>query len=83
MTKIYKEPNKCETETTINVLYDDKILAIYTNNVKLQKQLNKLLGKPNKEYKIKRSITGSSWNVPLSDKAKIQKLIVKANIYNL
>ena len=83
MTKIYKEPNKCETETTINVLYDDKILSIYTNNVKLQKQLNKLLGKPNKEYKIKRSITGSSWDVPLSDKTKIQKLIVKANIYNL
>ena len=83
MKKIYKEPNKSETETTVNVLYSEEKIKIYTNKVKLQKQLNKLLGKPNKEYKIKRSITGSSWNVPLSDKAKIQKLIVKANIYNL
>ena len=39
MAKTYKEPNKCETETTINVLYGEKILSIYTNNVKLQKQL--------------------------------------------
>lgn len=83
MTKTYKEPNKCETETTINVLYGEKILSIYTNNVKLQKQLNRILGKPAKEYKIKRSISGSSWNVSLDDKIKIQKLIVKANIYDL
>lgn len=83
MAKTYKEPNKCETETTINVLYGEKILSIYTNNVKLQKQLNRILGKPTKEYKIKRSISGSSWNISLEDKIKIQKLIVKANIYDL
>ena len=62
MAKTYKEPNKCETETTINVLYGEKILSI---------------------YKIKRSISGSSWNISLEDKIKIQKLIVKANIYDL
>ena len=31
MSKIYKEPNKSETETTINVLYAEKIISIYTN----------------------------------------------------
>ena len=36
--KIYKEPNKTEMETTINVLYDEKKLIIYTNKVQLQKQ---------------------------------------------
>ena len=29
MEKIYKEPNKSETETTINVLYSENMLSIY------------------------------------------------------
>ena len=53
MSKIYKELNKSETETTINVLYSEKMISIYTNKVGLQKQLNKLIGEPTKEYKIK------------------------------
>lgn len=81
--KIYKEPIKEEMETTINVLYKEKKLAIYTNKVDLQKQLNKLIGEPIKEYKIKRSISGSLWEMSLNDKTKIQKVIVKANIYEL
>lgn len=81
--KIYKEPNKSETETTINVLYSENMLSIYTNKVNLQKQLNKLLGAPTKEDKIKRSIAGSRWNISLDDKTKIQKIILKANIYEL
>lgn len=56
---------------------------IYTNKVSLQKQLNKLIGEPTKEYKIKRSIAGSLWEIPLEDKTRIQKLIVKANIFEL
>ena len=75
MEKIYKEPNKSETETTINVLYSENMLSIYTNKVNLQKQLNKLLGAPTKEDKIKRSIAGSRWNISLDDKTKIQKII--------
>ena len=81
--KKYKEPLKSETETTINVIYDENKLSIYTNKVSLQKQLNKLLGEPTKELKIKRSISGSVWEIPLSDKIKIQRLIIKANIYEL
>lgn len=81
--KIYKEPNKSETETTINVLYSEDELSIYTNKVLLQKQLNKVLGEPTKEYKIKRSIVGSSWIVPLKEKSKISQMILKANIFEL
>lgn len=81
--KIYKEPNKSEMETTINVLYAENILSIYTNKVSLQKQLNKLIGEPTKEYKVKRSILGSAWDISLDDKTKIQRIIVKANIYEL
>ncbi len=81
--KIYKEPIKAETETTINVIYDMEKLCIYTNKVGLQKQLNKLLGEPTKEYKIKRSITGSMWEIPFKDKTKISRMILKANIFEL
>ena len=80
MKKIYKEAIKAETETNINVLYSENKIVIYTNKVSLQKQLNKLIGEPTKEYKIKRSIAGSLWEVSLEDKNRIQKLIVKATI---
>lgn len=83
MKKIYKEPNKSETETTMNVLYSENMLSVYTNKVNLQRQLNRLLGEPSHEYKIKRSITGSVWEISLNDKTKIQKLLLKANIYEL
>lgn len=81
--KIYKETLKSEMETTVNVMYGENKLSIYTNKVDLQKQLNKLIGEPIKEYKIKRSISGSLWEMSLNDKTKIQKVIVKANIYEL
>lgn len=83
MNKIYKEPNKSETETTINVLYSENLLSLYTNKVDLQKQLNRLIGEPTKEYKIKRSIIGSCWEISLNDKSRIQKILVKANVYEL
>lgn len=81
--KTYKEANKLETETTINVLYHEKIITIYTNKVDLQKKLNKLLGAPTREYKTKRSITGSSWDISMDDKSIISKLILKANIFEI
>lgn len=81
--KIYKEQNKSETETTINVLYNQKILSIYTNNVSLQKSLNKVIGNATKEFIKGKSIIGSIWEIPLSDKSKISKIILKANIFEI
>ena len=81
--KIYKEANPEEIETTINVLYGEGILSIYTNKIDLQRELYKILGEPSKEYKKGRSILASMWNVPLSEKSKISKVILKANIFEL
>ena len=81
--KIYKEPNKSETETTINVLYGEKLLSIYTNKVTLQRKLNKVIGEPKREYIKGRSITGSTWEIPLSEKQMITKVMLKANIFEL
>lgn len=83
MSKLYKELNKTETETTINILYSEKILSIYTNKVDLQRQLNKILGEATEEYIRGRSIIGSRWDVALREKSKISKIMLKANIFEL
>lgn len=83
MSKIYKEPNKTETETTINVLYSENMLSVYTNKVDLQKQLCKTLGKPSKEYIKGRSIIASRWDVSLNEKSKISQMMLKADIFSL
>lgn len=81
--KIYKEANPEEIETIINVLYGEGVLSIYTNKVDLQRELYKILGEPSKEYKKGKSILASMWNVPLSEKSKISKIVLKANIFEL
>lgn len=81
--KIYKEINKTETETTINVLYKEKMLSVYTNKVDLQKQLCKTLGEPTKEYIKVRSIIASRWDISLNEKSKISQMMLKANIFEL
>ena len=83
MKKTYKEPNKSEMETTINVLYKEKIISLYTNKVDLQKQLRKAVGSPKKEYIIGRSVVGSMWEIPFCEKKKISQMILKANIFEL
>ena len=81
--KIYKEANSEEIETTINVLYKEGVLSIYTNKIDLQRELYKILGEPTKEYKKGKSILASMWNVPLNEKSKISKIVLKANIFEL
>lgn len=83
MAKIYKEANKSETETTINVLYKEKIISIYTNKVDLQRRLYKILGEPKREYMKGRSILGSCWEISLDDVSKINKMILRGNIYGM
>ncbi len=83
MAKTYKAPIETEEETTINVLYGENKLSIYTNNVTLQKQLGKILGKPKKEDKRGKSIVSSCWEISLEEKIKISKMILKANIFQI
>ena len=83
MRRAYKEINKEETETTINVLYDEELIVIYTNKIVLQKQLKKILGKPKREDIRGNSIIGSCWELPFSEKTKISQMMLKANIFEL
>ena len=83
MRRAYKEINKEETETTINVLYNEKVISIYTNKIELQKQLKKVLGKAKREDIRGNSIIGSCWEIPLNEKSKISQMMLKANIFEL
>ena len=83
MKKIYKEANRSETETTINVLYKEQIIVVYTNNISLQKQLCKILGNPKEEYIKGHSILGSTWEIKFNEKSKITRMMLKANIFEL
>ena len=83
MKRAYKEINKEETETTINVLYLEKIISLYTNKIELQKQLKKVLGKAKREDIKGNSIIGSCWEIPFEEKSKISQMMLKANIFEL
>ena len=83
MKRAYKETKKEETETTINVLYNEKIISIYTNKIELQKQLKKVLGKAKREDIRGNSIIGSCWDIPFEEKSKISQMMLKANIFEL
>lgn len=83
MRRAYKEINKEETETTINVLYNERIISIYTNKIELQKQLKKVVGKPKREDIRGNAIIGSCWEISFDEKTKISQMMLKANIFEL
>ena len=83
MKRAYKEINKEETETTINVLYNEKIISVYTNKIQLQKQLKKVLGKPKREDVRGDFIIGTCWEIHFNEKSKISQMMLKANIFEL
>lgn len=81
MEKRYKHVESYELETVVNVIYDENILSIYTNKPDLERKLNTIIGEPTKEYRIKRSISGSRWEIPLQDKSKISKVLLKVDLF--
>ena len=83
MEKKYKEPIESEMETTVNDLYGENCLSLYTNKPDIQRKLNKIIGEPEKEYLKGKTITGSTWRISLDDKAKISKLLLKVNIFEV
>lgn len=70
-------------ETTINVLYEENLISIYTNKPDLERELCRVLGVPKKEYIKGKSILASRWEVSLDEKSKISKMMLKANIFEL
>lgn len=83
MERVYKEPINEELETTVNVLYSENCLSIYTNKPDLQKKLYKVLGEPSKVHMKGKKIYSSNWVISLDNKSQISKMILKANLFEI
>ena len=66
-----------EQETTINILYSEKILCIYSSRKSIILRLEKKLGKPTEVFKTKELVTGVKWEIPFKDKNKIRLALSK------
>ena len=64
-----------EQETIINILYEDQIVRVYSNQIQIIQNLTQILGQPNKKYKKSRTYwSGSSWDIGFHNRAKITEL---------
>ena len=52
MEKKYKEPIESEMETTVNVLYGENCLSLYTNKPEIQRKLNQQINELNSKPKV-------------------------------
>ena len=60
-----------EQETIINLDYYNKELHIYSSRKAVIQRLYARLGEPTKTNNIKTALTGASWNIPFSEKKRI------------
>lgn len=67
-----------EQETTINILYDEEIIQIYSNRVDVIKNLIEKLGAPTEKYKKNQTYwSGAVWNIKFKEKVKVKKILSK------
>lgn len=65
-----------EQETTINILYEEQIVKVYTNRKEVIRELNKKIGKPTKKYrKGKTYWCGADWDIDFWDLEKVKLLL--------
>lgn len=66
-----------EQETTINILYDEQIIKVYSSRGEVIKILTKQLGNPTIKYKKNKSYwSGASWDIEFNDIKKIEKILL-------
>lgn len=67
-----------EQETTINILYEEQIVKIYTNRKEVINDLTKKIGKPTKKYKKGKAYwCGADWDIDFCDVEKIKNVLNK------
>lgn len=67
-----------EQETTINILYDEQMIRVYSNRQETIKILTEKLGKPTERYRKGRTYwTGASWDINFLDIGIIEKILPK------
>lgn len=65
-----------EQETTINILYEEQIVKVYSNRKEVVQGLTKSIGKPTKKYrKGKTYWCGADWDIDFCDLEKIKNIL--------
>ena len=60
-----------EQETLINIDYFARVLTIYSSRKSIIQRLSDKLGNPTKANYINKSLAGAKWEIPFSDKKRI------------
>lgn len=67
-----------EQETTINIIYSDGIIRVYSSQPNVIQRLIKLFGQPTQKYKKSKAYwSGASWDIDFADSAKIKHILNK------
>ena len=67
-----------EQEVTINILYDEEIIIIYSNRKEVILNLTEKIGKPIERYKKGKTYwMGAKWEISFKDIDKIREVLNK------
>ena len=74
----YYRTEQADQETTINILYDEQIIKIYSSRPEIIKQLTNEIGEPTIKYrKSKTYWSGASWKIQFADIERVRKILNK------
>ncbi len=79
MNKFYNTSPE-EQETIINILHGEKEARCYTSRYATYNRLKAKLGEPTKTYYIQKQISGAYWDIPISDKKRMNVIFSKTTI---
>ena len=64
----YYKTEPAEQETTINILYKEQIIRIYSSRVETIEKLTKKIGEPDHRYKRSKTYwSGACWEIQFAD----------------
>lgn len=74
----YYKTEQSEQETTINILYKEQIIRIYSSRVETIEILTKKIGNPTIRYKKSKTYwSGACWEVQFADIERVKEILNK------
>ena len=74
----YYKTEQAEQETTINILYKEQIIRIYSSRVETIEKLTQKLGNPDIRYKKSKTYwSGACWEIQFADIERVKEILNK------
>ena len=72
----YYKTEPAEQETTINILYKEQIIRIYSSRVETIEKLTKKIGEPDHRYKRSKTYwSGACWEIQFADIERVKEIL--------